>query len=56
MGFRTYDFRLVVDLRYTMVLAELGNQDNHQAISLTFGITSQRQGSGGSRGCCFFNF
>ncbi|MFC1683426.1 DUF2380 domain-containing protein [Candidatus Zixiibacteriota bacterium] len=56
MGFRTYDFRLVVDLRYTMVLAELGDQDNHQAISLTFGITSQRQGSGGSRGCCFFNF
>jgi TolB-like protein len=56
MGFRTYDFRLVVDLRYTMVFAQLGDQDSHQAISLTFGVTSPRKGAGGPRGCCIFNY
>jgi hypothetical protein len=55
MGFRTYDFRFVVDLRYTVVFAELGDQDTHSGISLTFGITSPRR-EGGSRGCCIFNF
>jgi hypothetical protein len=55
MGFRTYDFRFVVDLRYTMVFAELGNEDSHQGISLTFGVTSPRK-EGGTRGCCIFNF
>lgn len=56
MGFRTYDFRVIVDLRYTVVLADLGGQDTHQGISLTFGITSPRGGDKGSRGCCMFNF
>jgi hypothetical protein len=55
MGFRTYDFRFIVDLRYTMVFADLGDQDSHSGISLTFGITSPRR-EGGQRGCCFFNF
>lgn len=55
MGFRTYDFRFIVDLRYTMVFAELDGQDSHSGISLTFGITSPRKESG-QRGCCFFNF
>jgi TolB-like protein len=56
MGFRTYDFRIVVDLRYSVVLADLGGQDTHQGIGLTFGITSQRGGDKGPRGCCLFNF
>ena len=55
MGFRTYDFRFIVDLRYTVVFAELNGQDSHSGISLTFGITSPRKDSG-QRGCCFFNF
>jgi hypothetical protein len=53
IGFRTYDFRVVVDLRYSVVFAELGDQDTHSGISLTFGVTSPRKDS---RGCCFFNF
>lgn len=55
MSFRTYDFRFVIDLRYTVIFAELGDQDTHSGISLTFGITSPRR-EGGSRGCCIFNF
>jgi hypothetical protein len=55
MGFRTYDFRIVVDLRYSIVMADLGGQDTHQGIMLTFGITSPR-GTNGSRGCCLVNF
>ena len=55
MGFRTYDFRFIVDLRYNVVFAELGGQDTHSGISLTFGITSTRKEKG-QRGCCFFNF
>ena len=53
IGFRTYDFRIVVDLRYTMVFAELDGQDTHQGISLTFGVTHPRKDP---RGCCIFNF
>jgi TolB-like protein len=53
IGFRTYDFRIVVDLRYTMVFAKLDGQDTHQGVSLTFGVTSPRKDS---RGCCIFNF
>ncbi len=56
MSFRTYDFRFVVDLRYTVVFAELGEQNSHSGISLTFGITSPRRGGGERLGCCFFNF
>ena len=56
MGFRTYDFRFVVDLRYSIVMADLGGQDTHQGIMLTFGITSPRGGDNGTRGCCMFNF
>jgi len=56
MGFRTYDFRIVVDLRYSIVMADLGDQDTHQGIMLTFGITSPRGGESGTRGCCMFNF
>lgn len=56
MGFRTYDFRIIVDLRYSLVMADLGGQDTHQGIMLTFGITSPRGGDKGPRGCCLFNF
>jgi hypothetical protein len=56
MGFRTYDFRFIVDLRYSVVLADLGDQSTHQGISLTFGITSPRGGDKGSRGCCILAF
>jgi TolB-like protein len=56
MGFRTYDFRIVVDLRYSIVMADLDGQDTHQGIMLTFGITSPRGGDNGPRGCCLVNF
>jgi hypothetical protein len=54
MGVRTYDFRIVVDLRYSIVFTELGDQSQHQGIALTFGITSQRGDD--KRGCCLLNF
>jgi TolB-like protein len=56
MGFRTYDFRIVVDLRYQVVFADVGNEKTHQGIGLTFGITNLRGESNGPRGCCVIPF
>lgn len=56
IGFRTYDFRIEVDLRYTIVFAKLNGQDTQSGISLTFGVTHPRKEDRGPRGCCIFNF
>ena len=47
---------LSLDPRTLAQMADLEGQKTQQGIMLTFGITSQRGGDKGPRGCCLFNF
>ena len=54
VGFRTYDFRLIVKAKYSVVFAEIGDQSTQRGFSITFGITHTSSGPGGCFGCLPF--
>ena len=47
MGFRTYDFRIILDLKYSVVWAELLEEHGQDAITLTIGTTYGSKGGVG---------
>lgn len=54
VGFRTYDFRLIVKAKYSVIFAEIGDQSTQRGFSITFGITHTSSGPGGCFGCLPF--
>lgn len=53
VGFRTYDFRLILKGKYTVVFAEINDQSTQRGFAVTFGLTTNTGGCFG-RGCSPF--